>query len=105
MEKYSIDRYKLNNRKRSAQLDFDKIKFPIEVRNYKSGEKFVPLGMRGSKKISSFLSDKKVSLIQKMNQLVIVDSNQNIIWLVKHQINENFKVDKMTKNVLEFEIF
>ena len=61
--------------------------------------------MRGSKKISSFLSDKKVSLIQKMNQLVIVDSNQNIIWLVKHQINENFKVDKMTKNVIEFEIF
>ena len=81
------------------------IKFPIEVRNYKSGEKFVPLGMRGSKKISSFLSDKKVSLIQKMNQLVIVDSNQNIIWLVKNQINENFKVDKMTKNVIEFEIF
>ena len=40
-----------------------------------------------------------------MNQLVIVDSNQNIIWLVKHQINENFKVDKMTKNVVEFEIF
>ena len=61
--------------------------------------------MRGSKKISSFLSDKKVSLIQKMNQLVIIDSNQNIIWLVKHQINENFKVDKMTKNVIEFEIF
>ena len=61
--------------------------------------------MRGSKKISSFLSDKKVSLIQKMNQLVIVDSNENIIWLVKHQINENFKVDKMTKNVIEFEIF
>ena len=105
VEKYSIDSYKLNKRKRSAQLDFDKIKFPIEVRNYKSGEKFVPLGMRGSKKISSFLSDEKVSLIQKMNQLVIVDSNQNIIWLVKHQINENFKVDKMTKNVIEFEIF
>ena len=61
--------------------------------------------MRGSKKISSFLSDKKVSLIHKMNQLVIVDSNQNIIWLVKNQINENFKVDKMTKNVIEFEIF
>ncbi len=61
--------------------------------------------MRGSKKISSFLSDEKVSLIQKMNQLVIVDSNQNIIWLVNHQINENFKVDKMTKNVIEFEIF
>ena len=40
-----------------------------------------------------------------MNQLVIVDSDQNIIWLVSHQINENFKVDKMTENVLEFEIF
>jgi hypothetical protein len=40
-----------------------------------------------------------------MKQLVVVDSNENIIWLVEHQINENFKVDKMTKNILEFEIF
>ena len=61
--------------------------------------------MKGSKKVSNYLSDKKVSLIQKMNQLVIVDSDQNIIWLVSHQINENFKVDKMTENILEFEIF
>ena len=105
VEKYSVNRFKLNKRKSSAQLDFDKIKFPLEVRNYKTGERFVPLGMKGSKKISNYLSDKKVSLIQKMNQLVIVDSDQNIIWLVSHQINENFKVDKMTENVLEFEIF
>ena len=105
VEKYSVNRFKLNKRKSSAQLDFDKIKFPLEVRNYKTGEKFVPLGMKGSKKVSNYLSDKKVSLIQKMNQLVIVDSDQNIIWLVSHQINENFKVDKMTENVLEFEIF
>ena len=105
MKKYPFGKFKLNKKNSSAQLDFDKIKFPLQVRNYRTGEKFVPLGMKGSKKISSFLSDKKVSLVQKMKQLVVVDSNENIIWLVEHQINENFKVDKMTKNILEFEIF
>ena len=76
----------------------------ILIRNYRPGEKFVPLGMKGNKKISSFLSDNKVSFVEKMNQLVIVDSNENIIWLVAQQVDENFKVNKMTKNVIEFEI-
>ena len=39
------------------------------------------------------------------NAKIVESVTENIIWLVKHQINENFKVDKMTKNVIEFEIF
>ena len=102
--KYPANNFILNKDKSNAQLDFDKIKFPLEIRNYRPGEKFVPLGMKGNKKISSFLSDNKVSFVEKMNQLVIVDSNENIIWLVAQQVDENFKVNNMTKNVIEFEI-
>ena len=60
--------------------------------------------MNNNKKISSYLSDKKLSIIDKMNQFIIEDSSKNIIWLVGLQINDKFKVDSKTKNVLEFEI-
>ena len=53
-KKYESKNFNLNKNKSSAQLDFDKIKFPLEIRNYRSGDKFIPLGMRGNKKISSF---------------------------------------------------
>ena len=60
--------------------------------------------MNNNKKISSYLSDKKLSIIDKMNQFIIEDSSKNIIWLVGLQINDKFKVDSKTKNILEFEI-
>ena len=39
-----------------------------------------------------------------MNQFIIEDSSKNIVWLVGLQINDKFKVDSKTKNILEFEI-
>ena len=60
--------------------------------------------MKNNKKISSYLSDKKLSIIDKMNQFIIEDSSKNIVWLVGLQINDKFKVDSKTKNILEFEI-
>ena len=61
--------------------------------------------MKKSKKISDYLSDKKVSKIDKLKQCVISDSNNEIIWLVGHQINDSFKISNNTKTVLDFEIF
>ena len=39
--------------------DFDKIKLPIILRPWQEGDWFIPLGMKGKKKISDFLIDKK----------------------------------------------
>lgn len=74
------------------------------IRNYKKGEKFQPLGMKNTKKISSFLSDNKVSFIDKMDQLVAVDAVGTVIWLVGQQINDKIKINSNTQNILEFEI-
>ena len=94
----------MNKSNNNAQLDFDKITYPICIRNYKKGEKFLPLGMRKNKKISDFLSDKKVNYIIKLRQCVITDSTDSVLWVIGHQISNKFKVDSETKNILEFEI-
>ena len=60
--------------------------------------------MKNNKKISSFLSDNKVSYIDKMDQLVAVDAGGTVIWLVGQQINDKIKINSNTQNILEFEI-
>tara|TARA_Y100000816_G_scaffold219157_1_gene164163 strand:+ start:1598 stop:2968 length:1371 start_codon:yes stop_codon:yes gene_type:complete len=104
VKKYDKSLYVLNKSNNNAQLDFKKIKYPICIRNYKKGEKFLPLGMKKNKKISDFLSDKKVNYITKLRQCVITDSTDSVLWVIGHQISDKFKVDSETKNILEFEI-
>ena len=104
ISRYEKDNFILNKSSSNAQLDYEKVLFPLTLRNYKEGEKFIPLGMKKNKKISSFLSDAKVSWYDKNNQLVVVDSNNKIIWLVGHQINNEFRVFNKTKTILDFEI-
>tara|TARA_Y100000768_G_scaffold17686_1_gene12281 strand:+ start:4084 stop:5409 length:1326 start_codon:yes stop_codon:yes gene_type:complete len=94
----------ISKSKENAQLDYDKIKFPITYRNYKLGDSFYPLGMKKKKKVSSYISDIKMSYLSKIKQIVIEDSNNQIIWLVGQQISDRFKVNSRTKNILNFEI-
>lgn len=81
-----------------ANLDFDKLTFPLKIRKWKEGDRFYPLGMNKPKKISNFLVDNKVSVPDKENVYVLVSGNE-IAWLIGHRPDERFKVTKGTKKV------
>ncbi len=85
-----------NNQDNQVYFDFDKLKFPLKIRNWKAGDKMDPLGMNGQmKKIQDILSNRKVSRIQK-EKTYVVESNEKIIWLVNHCISESVKVTANT---------
>lgn len=81
-------------------LDYDKVEFPLMIRNYEQGDKFVPFGMKGSKLISDFLTDQKATLIDKRNQLVLCNANGEILWLVGRRPDNRFCITKNTKEAL-----
>ena len=74
-----------------AYLDFSKLKFPLILRKWKSGDRFQPLGMKGSKKISDFLTDLKFSIPEK-NHTYVVESGGEICWVVGCRIADKFRV-------------
>lgn len=82
-----------------AHLDADKVIHPLEMRRWKEGDSFQPLGMKGTKKVSDFLIDEKISVIDKQNVFVLTSNNQ-IAWLVGHRIDERFKITSQTKRVI-----
>lgn len=94
-----------NFRKNSTILyvDFDKISFPLTFRTWQEGDWFIPFGMKGKKKISDFLIDKKIPLNLKKN-ILLLTSNNNIIWVVNHRADDRYKITDATKKVLKVEI-
>ena len=84
-----------------ACLDADLVEFPLTIRYIENGDRFTPFGMKGSKLVSDFLTDCKVSLYDKRQQLVVTDAKQQIVWLVNHRPDHRFCVTEQTKRVLK----
>ncbi len=84
-----------------AQLDFDKLKFPLTLRHWRHGDRFHPLGMKGSKLLSDFFVDQKFSEFQKQNVWLLVSADGDILWVVGYRIDDRFKIVNDTKTVFE----
>ena len=86
-----------------GQFDISKLKFPLQLRLWKAGDRIQPLGMKGSKKVSDVLIDKKVSRADKKQVRVLVSDNE-VIWLIGIMINDNFKLDKDSEIIWQAEL-
>jgi len=82
----------------SAQLDFEKLQFPLTLRKWKDGDKFIPLGMKTFKKLSDFFIDNKFSLLDKNKQWLLC-SGKDVVWVVGHRIDNRYKLESKTKKV------
>lgn len=83
---------------KDALLDLDKLQFPLTIRKWQSGDKFMPLGMKGMKLISDYLIDAKVSRLAKEQTWVLLNNDQ-VVWLIGHRIDERFKVGEDTQKM------
>ncbi len=82
-----------------AFFDMDKISFPIVVRNFRPGDRFRPLGMKGTKKLKDFFTDKKVPLKERILCPVLLCKDE-IIWICGHRIADTVKVSESTEKIL-----
>lgn len=85
-------------------IDKAVVEFPLTVRIIQSGDHFQPFGMNGSKLVSDYLTDKKVSLWAKRSQMVVTDKKGEVVWLVGHRIAHPFRITPATKSVLRIEV-
>ena len=84
-----------------AQFDIDKINFPLTIRHWKKGDKFKPLGMKGSKLLSDFFNDLGFTEYQKQNVRIMEDANGLILWVVGYRINDKVKISDSTKVIFQ----
>jgi tRNA(Ile)-lysidine synthase len=85
-----------------AFFPIDKLLFPFKIRNWRQGDAFIPFGMKGSKKVSDYLIDCKISSSHKQSVSVIEYQNE-IAWLVAFRTSEKFKSDENTTRWISIE--
>ena len=78
----SVDWLKLKNKK-------------LELRIWKEGDSFQPLGMKGHQKISDFLINHKVDRISKESQSVLT-ANGKIVWVCGKRISDCIRLTEQT---------
>ncbi len=88
----------------AAQFDMDKIAFPLKLRHWRNGDKFRPLGMKGSKLLSDFFNDLGFSAYQKRNVWIMEDANGLILWVVGYRINDKVKILDSTKVIFQCDL-
>ena len=87
-----------------AQLDYDKLTFPLQLRKWQAGDRFHPLGLKGSKLLSDFFVDQKMTTRQKEECQVLTTADGQIVWVVGRRVDDRFKVTDKTKTVLKVQI-
>lgn len=83
-----------------AQLDYDKLIFPLTLRTWRQGDRFKPLGMKGTKLLSDFFADKHFSQLDKEQALLLLSGNGDVIWLIGYRIDDRYKVEENTTQIL-----
>ncbi len=81
-------------------LDLDTLQFPIVIRKVENGDKFIPLGLSHSQKVSDYFINKKIDRFTKDQSWVML-SNNKICFLGAHQISNENKLLEQTKNFLK----
>lgn len=102
MEFITKEEVKFENNQNIAFIDFESLKGPLEIDLWQEGDKIQPLGMKGKKKISDILIDQKVPLPQKKHVMVL-KSDEEIVWLIGYKFSDLFKVKKDTNKILKIE--
>lgn len=90
--------YKILPQPNIANLDFDKLKFPLTIRKWQKGDCFQPIGMKGKKKLSDFFIDSRISIVEKENVHVLL-SGKDIAWIIGYRIDDRFKLTDKTSKI------
>lgn len=81
-------------------FDFDKIKSNISIRTRKNGDKIIPMGMVGSKKVKDIFIDMKIPKEERDN-IPILCFDDKIAWIIGIRISEEYKLTDKSKNILK----
>lgn len=101
LDKFEISHdFSFSEDRKIASFDFDKLIFPLILRKWEKGDCFFPLGMKNKKMLSDFFIDNKFSLFEKEDTWLLL-SDDKIVWIIGHRIDNRFKVDKSTKNIFQ----
>ncbi len=87
----------------AACLDAEKIRFPLMIRNFRPGDRFVPHGMAGRKKLKDFFIDQKIPREMRASLPLLVQE-ETVLWVCGHRTDDRFRVRPETRRILSVDL-
>lgn len=84
-------------------FDADALLTPLAVRRWKSGDRFVPFGMNGVKKLQDYFVDAGISVPERRTRWLLLGGNR-IAWIVGNAIDAHVAVTPHTRHIVEVEV-
>ena len=84
-----------------AIMDGAKVKWPLQLRVWRPGDRFCPLGMKGSKKLQDLFTDSRIPKEERRSLPLLCDA-EKICWVTGLRIDERVRVTPDTKTILIF---
>jgi tRNA(Ile)-lysidine synthase len=97
VDKVPVDNsFEIDKSPSTGIFDYDKLHFPLTLRRWKSGDWFIPFGMKGRQKLSDYFSDHKFNLLEKEKTWVLCSKN-DVFWIIGHRTDNRFRINEKTK--------
>jgi tRNA(Ile)-lysidine synthase len=93
------EQFRINPSPDTANLDAEKIIFPLILRKWQHGDFFYPFGKNQRKKVSDYFIDEKIPVPDK-EKIWLLCSGGKIAWIIGHRIDNRFRITQKTRNVL-----
>jgi tRNA(Ile)-lysidine synthase len=87
----------------TAFMDLESLRFPLRMRNFRPGDRFCPLGVKGSQKLKDFFINHKVPKFDRP-KIPLLISGEMIAWIVGYRIDERVRVTEKTNKILKIKV-
>ncbi len=84
-------------------FDLDSIRAPIRIRRRRQGDRFVPFGQQGEKKVGKYLTAQHTS-DRVRRRVLIVEDSETIVWVAPLRISEKARIHPGTRKILEIRV-
>ncbi|OGF50201.1 MAG: tRNA lysidine(34) synthetase TilS [Candidatus Firestonebacteria bacterium RIFOXYA2_FULL_40_8] len=90
--------------KNEAYFDAGEVSFPLNIRERKAGDRFIPFGMKSFMKLQDYMVNEKIPKYKRETIPLVTDAKGNILWVAGYRADDRFKVRPETKSVLHLKI-
>jgi tRNA(Ile)-lysidine synthase len=87
----------------TALMDYESLRFPLKMRNFRPGDRFCPLGVKGSQKLKDFFIDHKIPRFERP-RIPLLISEERIAWVVGYRLDERVKITERTRKILKVKV-
>ncbi len=80
------------------------IQWPLTVRGWKQGDRFMPFGMKGHKLVSDLAREQKLGTRDKERLRILENGNGDIIWVIGIRSDERYRVQEKDSSLIKLSV-